>query len=288
MKIAVIGRSGQLAQALAYVKKEFNEFDLKFIGKEELDITQEVAVDTFFKNHSFECIVNCSAYTAVDQAEDDYEGAYQLNVSAIANLRDQCLLYNRGLIHVSTDYVFDGSNTTPYKEIDTVNPSTVYGNTKVEGEALLLNSSVKGMILRTSWLYSPFGKNFYLTILGKLRNGDNLSVVKDQIGTPTSAIELARVILLLVPFIKNRTDVDLLHVSNTGKTSWHGFAEAIKSLAGLTNQIEPVNSDQFKTKAKRPSYSVLDSSRLNTTYDLYMKPWDESLKEVYDISQKIS
>lgn len=280
MRIAVIGKSGQLARSLAYVARSSNE--LVFFGKEEIDLSDKKVLFKKLSSAQFEAVINCSAYTMVDQAEDEPEAAFALNVTAVEHLIWVCKRLNALLIHVSTDYVFDGKGNEPYKEDDPTDPKSVYGSTKRKGEEILLNSGVPCVIARTSWLYSPYGKNFYKTIRQRLEENQPLKVINDQIGVPTSALDLARVLLSLVSNFQIESP-EIIHISNTGATSWYDFAMAIAEGLELENEITPIDSSAFVTKAKRPTYSVLSTHFLKDKYGIKMSPWQSALKEILSI-----
>jgi dTDP-4-dehydrorhamnose reductase len=282
MRIAIIGKSGQLARSLAHVAGP--EHQLLFFGKEALDVTNADSVRKGLASETFDVLINCSAYTAVDAAEDDKAGATALNVDAVKYLLEACRQKGAFLIHVSTDYVFDGSATGPYSEDDDCNPQSVYGNTKRAGEQLVLDSGLPSLIVRTSWLYSPFGKNFYKTIRQRLEAGAPLQVVNDQQGVPTSALDLARALLHLAEKHGQVTKPDLLHVSNTGPSTWYDFAVAIGKALAPDQYITPVDSSAFKTKAKRPAYSVLSTEKLEKEFGYAMRPWQAGLTEVISLN----
>lgn len=278
MRVVVIGKSGQLARSLAHVAGL--EHELLFLGKETLDVTDADSVGKGLAGETFEVLINCSAYTAVDAAEDDKAGANALNAEAVTHLISACRHKGALLIHVSTDYVFDGSGTRPYSEEDNCNPQSVYGHTKRSGEQLVLDSGLPSLVVRTSWLYSPFGKNFYKTIRQRLEAGAPVQVVNDQQGVPTSALDLARALFNLVDRHAQVTKPELLHVSNTGPTTWYDFAVAIGKAVAPNQHITPVDSSAFKTKAKRPAYSVLSIEKFEKDFGYTMRLWQEGLAEV--------
>jgi dTDP-4-dehydrorhamnose reductase len=281
MRIAIIGKSGQLARSLAHVAGP--EHQLLFFGKEALDVTDVTSVRKGLAGETFEVLINCSAYTAVDAAEEDETGANALNLEAVMHLLEACRQKGAFLIHVSTDYVFDGSATRPYSEEDACNPQSVYGHTKWAGEQLVLDSGLPSLIVRTSWLYSPFGKNFYKTIRRRLEAGAPLQVVNDQQGVPTSALDLARALLHLAERHSQVRKPKLLHVSNTNPSTWYDFAVAIGQAVAADQPISPVDSSAFKTKAKRPAYSVLSTKKLKGEFEYTMRPWREGLAEVLNL-----
>ena len=278
MRIAVIGKSGQLARSLAHVAGL--EHELLFLGKETLDVTNVDSIRKGLASETFEVLINCSAYTAVDAAEEDEAVATALNAESVTHLISACRQKGVFLIHISTDYVFDGSATQPYSEEDICNPQSVYGHTKRAGEQLVLSSGVPSLVVRTSWLYSPFGRNFYKTIRQRLEDGVPLQVVNDQQGVPTSALDLARALLYLADRHAPLSRPELLHVSNTCPTTWYDFAVAIGKAVAPNQHITPVDSSAFKTKAKRPAYSVLSTEKLEKEFGYAMRPWQEGLAEV--------
>ena len=279
MRIAVIGKSGQLAQSLQYVTAERSS-GLIFIGKSEIDIADKVSIGIHLGKIQPGVLINCAAYTAVDNAEDDPEGAELLNITAVENLVEVCAELNIFLIHISTDYVFDGTSNRPYLESAITNPQSVYGKTKLQGEQVLLNSRLKGVVIRTSWLYSPFGKNFYRTIRQKILEQAPLNVVNDQIGVPTSALDLARVIIKIAERHQEITHPELFHVSNFGPATWYEFAIAIRDYLNSTSSINPVSSEYFVSKATRPTYSVLSTKKVERKFGIQLRYWEEALEEV--------
>jgi dTDP-4-dehydrorhamnose reductase len=278
MRITVIGKSGQLARSLAHLASPKHE--LLFFGKNALDVTDAESVDKRLTNENFEVLINCSAYTAVDAAEEDEVRAIALNVEAVRHLIEACRQKSAFFIHVSTDYVFDGSATRPYNEEDICNPQSVYGHSKWVGEQLIIESGLPSLVVRTSWLYSPFGKNFYKTIRQRLEAGAPVQVVNDQQGVPTSALDLARALLHLADRHAQVTKPELLHVSNTGPTTWYDFAVAIGKAVAPYQHITPVDSSAFKTKAKRPAYSVLSTEKFEKDFGYTLRHWQEGLAEV--------
>ena len=282
MRIAVIGKSGQLARSLQYVSED-GTHELHFIGQSDIDILSRASVEARLAMIQPEVLINCAAYTAVDAAEDNPEGAELLNARAVQNLVETCTVLNIFLIHVSTDYVFDGTSSKPYREDDYCNPQSVYGNSKRRGELEVLNADSPGAVVRTSWLYSPFGKNFYKTIRQRVESKAALKVVNDQHGVPTSALDLARALLFLAENHDRIQQPEIFHISNTGPTTWYDFALAIAKTIDPIHSIEAVDSAAFVTKAKRPAYSVLSTEKLEIKLGYTMRPWQEALKEVLEL-----
>jgi len=274
MKIAVIGKSGQLATCLNEVAT--NDFDVSFFGSDEVDITK---AETYTPLKSANLIINCSAYTAVDKAEECPEDAYSINRMGVIQLVQFCEENQIKLIHFSTDFVFDGEARSPYDEDDFTGPKSIYGASKLAGEEVILQSSLSAVVIRTSWLYSPFGHNFCKTMLRLGTERSELSVVNDQIGTPTSALDLARVVFQIIESGLPDTP-ELYHVSNTGQCSWADFVREIFNLKGVSVIVNNTTTEAFNAPAPRPKYSVLSTEKLLFTYGIAMRPWKEALKEV--------
>jgi len=274
MKIVVIGKSGQLATCLKEVDP--NKFDISFYGRDEVDITK---AETYSPLKSADLIINCSAYTAVDKAEECPEDAYAVNRMGTIQLVQFCEENQIKLIHFSTDFVFDGEANSPYTEDDFTGPKSIYGASKLAGEEVILQSSLSALVIRTSWLYSPFGHNFCKTMLRLGTERSELSVVNDQIGTPTSALDLARVVFQMIESGLPDTP-ELFHVSNTGQCSWADFAREIFKQKGLSVTVNNTTTETFNAPAPRPKYSVLSAEKLLFTYGIAMRPWRDALKEV--------
>ena len=274
MKIAVIGKNGQLATCLKEVFPR--ELEISFYGSSEVDITNS---ETYPPLKSADLIINCSAYTAVDKAEECPEEAYAINRMGIIQLVQFCEEHQIKLIHFSTDFVFDGDTGTPYTEENFTGPKSVYGASKLAGEEVILQSSLSALVIRTSWLYSPFGHNFCKTMLRLGSERSELSVVNDQVGTPTSALDLARTVFKIIE--KGLpTAPEILHVSNSGQCSWADFAREIFRQKKLTIGVNNTTTEAFNAPAPRPKYSVLSTEKLLFTYGIAMRPWKEALKEV--------
>ena len=276
-RILITGANGQLGQSIAEMSKNHKEIECFFVTRNELDITNEDLVNHYFDDKSFDFVINCAAYTAVDKAEDDQENAFLVNAKATEFLAKISNAKNIPFIHVSTDYVFDGTESVPRLETDQTNPIGVYGQTKLDGENLALGNNPKTIILRTAWVYSRFGNNFVKTMLRLFNDKDSISVVADQIGSPTNAIDLANAILEIVS--KDELVYGIYNYSNEGECSWFEFAQKIKEFSGSSIEINPVPTSAYPTKAKRPAYSLLDKSKIKEVYQLEIPTWEDSLKE---------
>lgn len=271
----VTGAGGQLAQALKKVASE--PHNLIFVSKEDVDITDEKSVERLFKKHQPTLIINTAAYTQVDDAEKNQELAFAVNSNGVKNLAQACVKHQSKLIHISTDYVFDGKSTIPYKETDTENPVTVYGKSKLDGEKAILNSGLQEFaIIRTSWLYSEFGHNFYKTMLRLATTQKEINVVNDQIGCPTYAPDLATAILKISKILTEK-NTGIYHYSNSGKTTWYEFAKAIFNKKNIVVQVNPIPTTMYPTPAKRPAYSVLDTEKMVQTFQLKIPHWEERI-----------
>lgn len=267
--LLVTGANGQLGQELRLLLGN----RAVYAGRAELDIADEAAVKAFFEAQSFDFVINCAAYTAVDKAEDDAEAADRANRLGPALLAR----YGRRMVHVSTDYVFDGTSCRPYRENDEPNPVSVYGRTKLAGEAAVLNEAETAVIIRTAWVYSSFGKNFVKTMRRLGAERDSLGVVFDQVGTPTYAADLASAIVAMLPQIAPGMK-DVYHYSNEGVTSWYDFAVAIMEESGLSCAVRPIESADYPTRAARPAFSVLNKAKIKKDFGLSIPHWRDGLK----------
>jgi len=278
----VTGASGQLGQCFRAVAKEFPEINLLFTSRNEVDITLSETLANFHSKNPFDGIINCAAYTNVDQAEKEQESALKINTEGLQNLIAFAQEKKLSIIHFSTDYVFDGNSSEPYREKAETNPLGVYGASKLQGEIHLLKSSCKNVSIRTSWLFSPFGKNFVKTIAHLGKDKKELKVVEDQYGRPTYGIDLARAVLSL---ISNKTiyGFPILHYANKGICSWKEFAEAIVNTFGSETKVLGVSTSDYPTLAKRPKYSILDTERLERALKIEIPLWNESLKKCIQI-----
>lgn len=271
MRILVTGAQGQLGRAIAH---QGSEHELFLLGREQLDITQESAVQALFCNVKPEAVVHCAAYTNVDGAESDPEGAFKVNAIGSQNVAAACLELGARLVHISTDYVFDGEAIKSYREFDRVNPQSVYGTTKWQGEELVRQILGRHYILRTAWLYGD-GNNFVRTMLRLADEQPFLKVVHDQIGSPTSTADLARAIFRLLQSDAYGT----YHATCQGQCSWYEFAQEIFLQAGRKIEVRPVTTADFPRPARRPAHSVLDNYMLRMTVGDPMRPWQQALQD---------
>ena len=277
MKILVTGANGQLGHEMQTIALKDTANSWLFTDVAELDICDAEAVRRCLSEEGVELIVNCAAYTAVDKAEENPELCDRLNHQAPALLAQAAEEAGAALIHVSTDYVFDGTAHLPYRETDTPCPNSVYGSTKLAGERDVMRLCSRAVIIRTAWLYSPYGNNFVKTMIRLGRERDALGVVFDQIGTPTCAADLAGAIAAI---ISQGLQPGIYHYSNEGVCSWYDFTLAIHRLAGIQScQVRPLHTDEYPAKAPRPAYSVLDKTKIKQTYALSIPHWEESLKK---------
>ena len=276
-RILITGANGQLGNEMRVLSEEYPEHAYFFTDVAELDICNEQAVMDFVKANGIHTIVNCAAYTAVDNAEDHVEFCTRLNADAVGYLAKSAEANGAEFIQISTDYVFDGTAHVPYQETDPTCPESVYGSTKLEGERNALAYCSRAMVIRTAWLYSTFGNNFVKTMIRLGKERDSLGVIFDQIGTPTYARDLARAIF---EAIRQGVVPGVYHFSNEGVCSWYDFTKAIHRLAGITTcQVKPLHTSEYPAKAKRPHYSVLDKSKIKATYGMEVPYWMESLEE---------
>jgi dTDP-4-dehydrorhamnose reductase len=274
--ILVTGSNGQLGSEIRELSVEYQD-DFYFTGRNELDITNKDAVDGFCIQNNIDMIINCAAYTAVDKAEEDEVNADKINHLAVKNLAGLAKEKNIKLIHISTDYVFDGKNYKPYVEDDKVNPNGIYGKTKLDGELALQEINPNNtIIIRTSWVYSSFGANFVKTMLRLGKERDALGVIFDQVGTPTYARDLANAILEIISQLNN-DNVEIYHYSNEGVCSWYDFAKTIFELSNTNCKVNPIETKEYPTPATRPHYSLLNKSKIKKEYNIAIPYWKDSL-----------
>lgn len=286
-KVLITGSNGQLGQELKALSVNYPELDFIFTDVAELNITDLKAIECFVEQNKPDFIVNCAAYTAVDKAEENRDAAFLLNAVAVDFLVDAAHKCNATLIHISTDYVFDGEHNKPYCPDAGTFPQSVYGVTKNEGEKLILYSDINALIIRTSWLYSTFGNNFVKTMIKLGTERDALGVVVDQIGTPTYARDLAKAILDIIPQVDNtKATRELYHYTNEGVCSWYDFAHEIFRQKNIEVKLNPVPSSEFPTPAKRPSYSVLNKSKIREEYNIEIPHWTDSLNAMLNNLKK--
>lgn len=280
MNILITGANGQLGNCMRNVAKDSND-NYIFTDVAELDITDAEAVTKAVKDNDIKVIVNCAAYTNVEKAETDRDFAELLNAKAVRNLAYAVKANDGTLIHVSTDYVFGGSlGNTPRNEEEPANPTGVYGETKLHGERQIAESGVKALVIRTAWLYSEYGKNFVKTMLSLTSSKPELKVVFDQVGTPTYAQDLADTIFGIIENRRFDGNEGVYHYSNEGVCSWYDFTKMIAEIAGNTGcDIQPCHSDEFPSTVTRPSYSVLDKTKIKDTFGIRVPYWTDSLKK---------
>ena len=279
MTLLITGANGQLGRELRTLLDGDSRFDPTYTDVEELDITSPEAVDNMVNRLTPDYIINCAAYTAVDRAEDDEATALLINARAVEILATAAARVGARMIHVSTDYVFDGNGNRPYREDDAPHPVSAYGRTKLAGEQVLQRIlPEQSVILRTAWLYSPHGKNFVKTMLELGRTRDQLRVVYDQVGSPTLASDLARAIITVMTAAEWHPGI--YHYTNEGAISWYDFTKAIHRLAGITTcNVQPCLSSEFPAKAHRPAYSVLDKTKFKATFGVTVPYWEEALRQ---------
>ncbi|ANI89254.1 dTDP-4-dehydrorhamnose reductase [Arachidicoccus ginsenosidimutans] len=281
--ILVSGKNGQLGSELLSVFMSYPQFKFIFLGKEELDLSSEISINAAFQQYQPDYFINCGAYTLVDKAETERDLAEKINGINVGYIAELCNQYNTTLVHISTDYVFDGNAKIPYKADETTNPVNFYGQTKLLGEKLALENNEKTIIIRTAWVYSSFGKNFVKTMLRLMNERSEMSVVNDQLGTPTYAKDLAVVICKILASEKKQYGI--YHFTNNGIISWFDFAVEIKKLAASTCTIHAIPTSAYPTPAKRPHYSVLDKSKIINDYSIEIKNWKDSLRECFKYMQ---
>jgi dTDP-4-dehydrorhamnose reductase len=283
MVILVTGSKGQLGQSLQYIANNYPELQFVFCDSSELDITNSNNCEQVFSKFKPDYCINTAAYTAVDKAEIEREKANLINVIGARNLAEICHLYQTTLLHVSTDFIFDGNKSFPYTEEDLPNPTGVYGQTKLEGELEIQEKCKKYFIVRTSWVYSQFGNNFMKTMLRLAHERDSISVVNDQIGTPTNAVDLAEALISIILFSHRNSDTKkygVYNFSNEGQCSWYDFAKKIFDINKITINLKPIPTSSYPTPARRPSYSVLDKAKIMLDFGIEIKNWEDSLKTV--------
>lgn len=277
MKILITGANGQLGTELREILERDFPGQTLYTDVQELDLTNAKAVESYVANNEITHIVNCAAYTAVDRAEEEKMLCAAVNTDAVKNLAMAADANGAKIIHISTDYVFDGTNHRPYRESDKVNPISQYGTTKRKGETLLLALAPQAIIIRTAWLYSAHGKNFVKTMLRLAETQPEIKVVCDQIGTPTFARDLARAVVKVLQ--SHQWVPGIYHFTDEGAASWYDFAKAIFRIAGKDVKVTPIPTEDYPTPASRPSYSILDRTRIKATYGIEIPHWEEALAD---------
>jgi len=282
MKILVTGKNGQLGKSIRKIITNNEQTDeFVFTGREELDFSSTDSIASYFNHNNFDIIINCAAHTAVDKAEEEAVLANQINHLAVAQLAQISEIQQAKLIHVSTDYVFDGEGGKHYTETDETNPINVYGRTKLAGEKALQEiMPTDAIIIRTSWVYSEYGNNFVKTMLRLGKQRDELSVVGDQIGSPTYATDLANAILGTIQnkaFKEVGQETQVYHYSNAGELSWYEFAKEIFELSGIQCSVSPITTEQYPTPAKRPKNTLMNKDKIAETFSVNIPDWKESL-----------
>jgi dTDP-4-dehydrorhamnose reductase len=275
-KILVTGANGQLAKCIKGLEANFLNFKISFKNSSELDITNPNQVNDVFKNNRFDWCINCAAYTNVEKAEIETEKAFNINQLGIKNIALACRDYNTKLIHVSTDFVFDGKASEAYTEKDEPNPINVYGLSKLKGEKELQSILNEYFIVRTSWLYSKYGSNFLTTMLKLAETKSEINVVSDQIGTPTYAMDLASFVLNIIKLDAKKYGI--YNYSNQGETSWYDFASEIFKTCKASTKVKPITSSNYPTLVKRPKFSVLDKTKIKNTFNISIPHWKDSLE----------
>jgi len=287
-KLLVTGSNGQLGSEIRRISGLFPDIVFAFTDVDELDITDPLKVASYLATFQPKFLINCAAYTAVDKAETDIEMATLLNATAVGILSEQSAEIGCKMIHVSTDYVFNGRGPRPYKEDDPVDPQSAYGKTKLEGEVLCQKFNPESLIIRTSWLYSAFGNNFVKTMIRLGNERDELGVIADQIGSPTNAADLAAAVLTIISSVENGSKSfvpGIYHYSNEGVASWYDFTKAIFDIAGINCSVKPIASEDYPSPVQRPAYSVMNKSKIKLIFGLQIPHWRDSLIEYF---QKIN
>ena len=274
-QVLVTGANGQLGNSIKRISTNFKDLKFVFTDVADLDITSSEEVNTFFESNALDYCINCAAYTAVDKAEEEVDKAFLINATAVKNLAEACQTTGAVLIHISTDFVFDGTKRTPYTEEDTPNPLSVYGKSKLKGEEYVQEICDRHFIVRTSWLYSEYGNNFVKTMLRLAETRKQISVVNDQIGSPTYAGDLAEFILKVIS--SESTAYGLYHYSNSGAISWYDFAVEILKHNNKVVRVAPVSTSAYPTAAKRPLYSVLDKNKILKTFNYSINFWNKAM-----------
>ncbi len=280
MKVLITGSNGQLGSEIKELSSQYNKLECIFKDLPELDICDAESLNSFIIGQDIDAVINCAAYTAVDKAEENFEIANRVNVTGVSNIVEVLEKINGKLIHISTDYVFDGNSSEPYKELDKVNPIGVYGETKRTGELFVIGSNIDSIVIRTSWLYSSFGNNFLKTMLGLGSEKDSLNVICDQIGSPTYAKDLAKTCLDILSRSEQLSEKGkVYHYSNEGAASWYDFAISIMEFSLINCKVNPIQTEDYPALVKRPKYSVLNKTKIKEDFKIEIPYWKDSLKK---------
>lgn len=284
LTILITGANGQLATELKVLSSDFPQYQFLFTTKEELPIENTESLKSFFQKNKIDYCINCAAYTAVDKAETEKEKAFLINADAVGELAKVCYDHQTKLIHISTDYVYDGTVHQPLKEENPTGPINAYGASKLKGEELALQKNPSTLVIRTSWVYSSFGNNFVKTMIRLFKEKNEINVINDQYGSPTYAADLAQIIMKFIDRIEQGEEFSgVVNFSNSGVTTWYEFAAIIKSLVNNNCKINPIPTSSYPTPAKRPLYSVLDTSKIKELLQIEIPSWEESLEKCVDI-----
>lgn len=285
--ILVTGANGQLGNELQILSKSYSGHNFIFTSRDDLDITDSATLNNFFGLHELHFCINCAAYTAVDQAEKEVNKAFEVNADAVETIAKTCRKHNTTLIHISTDFVFDGTKNKPYHENDKPHAINCYGQTKLGGEEKAMEMNPRTVIFRTSWLYSTFGNNFLKSMVRLGQERDRLGVVFDQTGTPTYARDLAGAILQIIASVELEGKYGIYHYSNEGVATWYDFAWEIMHLAKIDCHVSPIETREYPTPAKRPPYSVLNKSKIKKQFGLEIPHWKESLYNCLKVMKQV-
>lgn len=289
-KILLTGAAGQLGQSFQQLAEQYPQYAFTFADRNDFDLSETASIEAYCQQHTFDLIINCAAYTAVDKAESEAELADVINHVAVQKLAQIAVQQQAKFVHISTDYVFNGVQHRPYVETDEVAPRSVYGDTKLAGEqALLQTMPLNALIIRTSWVYSPFANNFVKTMLKLGEQRDNLTVIFDQVGTPTYAPDLAEAIMHIVVsdiFKQPGLSTEIYHYSNEGVCSWYDFATTIFELSGTVCTVSPIETKDYPTPATRPAYSLLNKAKIKQQFELTIPYWKDSLRRCISVLQE--
>lgn len=285
LKILVTGAGGQLGKSIKDIAAFYPGFEFIFLSRQDMPVEQKAGTNAVFDAVRPQFCINCAAYTAVDKAESNEINAFLINADAVKILADACVAYQSKFLHISTDYVFNGQSSVPYKEEAKVDPINIYGASKAKGEMLCMEHNVDAIIIRTSWVYSEHGSNFVKTMMRLMKEKRELNIVNDQVGSPTYAGDLAHAILQIIH--SKLWLPGIYHYCNEGNISWYDFATAIKEITGAGCTLHPVPASAYPTPARRPSFSLLDTSKIRETYAVNIPGWKESLRKcIYNMRQE--